>query len=260
MVEGVIASLIAAALIWLATYCYRNWFVIGAFPRCILWQRQRRVRISVAVLLRVVTDGRFILARLPRRPEAFGPLGGVVKFHPQALPALGEIGFEPQLPPAPGDARAQDLRGFLPARELLTFVRWLSAKRDRENSMDCLRRELAEECHELGLPVSNEDLGSLQFTFQWRVREGPRSLGPVFDYLQFRSLEVFDLNGNSAANRRFITVLREAAAAGGGDPIAEVTVGEIRSGRMVANPRALIAHHSCYLFTRRRLREELPPF
>jgi hypothetical protein len=240
MAEGVIASLIAAAVGALASFLVRNRHILKAVPRCLFWQRQRRVRISIAVLLRVVVDGRFLLARMPRRPDALGPLGGAVRFDSVALRELTEIGFDPQLASPPGAAGAQDLRGFLLARELPQFVRWFWSGRNREDSLACLRRELREECAELALPVSAADIDGLQFSFMWRVVEGPRLPSPNSDYLQFRLLDVFDLSDVSA-NRGFKEVLLNSA---GGSPVTAVSVAEIKKGRMEADPRCSIGSHA----------------
>lgn len=76
---------------------------------CALFLRRKRVRVSCAMLLRIVdSSGRNVLARTYRRPELFGPFGGAVKFLDSATPFLDTLGWEPHsLGVRPGNPLAE---------------------------------------------------------------------------------------------------------------------------------------------------------
>jgi len=232
----------------------------------LLWQNRRhltllrllltpfgRVRVSVAVLLRVHEEDHYVLFASANRPGAYGPPGGVVKYQEPARHFLERIGFEPE-----GRSREvmrHDLRGFLGALRVLGFARWLYKEVDREPAADCLRRELVEELGEVGhdelVPLARE----VGFRSVRRVIDGPLKV-PGETYRQIRFFEVYDLVLDKPEAAR----LREALLALAGDADAGTVIGASRAE--IARGRArefVVLPQSAFLAGERRYREDLTP-
>ncbi|WP_290054898.1 hypothetical protein [Amycolatopsis solani] len=221
----------------------------------ILWGRRDRVRISFSVLLRLADDDRFVLFDSPKRPGAFGPPGGVVKFFPPAGRILDDLGFQPERTGSTPRKLKADLRGTLPAGALRRFRTWFASGTYRETADECLRRELREELAEVGIQGLDRAVSELEFTSVRTVREGPHSV-PGKNYRQLRGFDIRDLAmTNSAAQR----LSRELTGAGEDDEYPGVLLAgfdDIAHGRL---ERALIAPQSAFLTGPSRLTPDLPP-
>lgn len=224
-------------------------------PPAFLTGRRDRVRISFSVLLRLADDDRFVLFDAPKRPGAFGPPGGVIKFFPPGGRILNALGFLPERTGSPHRKLKADLRGTLPARAVRRFRTWFASGAYREAADECLRRELREELAEVGVHGLDKTISELNFDFVRSVREGPQPV-PGRNYRQLRGFEVHELAMTNSAARR---LSRELAAAGEDDAYPGVLLAsfdDIAHGR---SNRALIAPQSAFLVGPSRLAQDLPP-
>ncbi|MER6678376.1 hypothetical protein [Streptomyces sp. NPDC000983] len=251
MLEAIWTGLLVAMLSWLAATLWRNRRRLSLLA--VALRPRREVRVSVASLLRIQDDDRHLLVHSPYRPNSYGPLGGVLKYHPSARPDLDRLGFRED---GRVDQRMRsDLRGFLPARALPRFSRWLDAERDRETALEAVRRELAEELTEIGHPELTPDIARLRFAHVRHVLEGPLKV-PGRAFRQIRFFDVFDLHLDTPE----AITLREALLALAADPddvgAVLVTAEDILHGR---HDRFYVGPHAAYLIGPRRLRADLPP-
>lgn len=250
MVEAVVVGVVVAFLGWIASALWRNRGRLGLLGRSL--RPGRRVRVSVAVLLRVQHDDLYVLAHSPLRPHTFGPFGGAVKYHPSARPRLDALGFQEE---ERTDERMRcDLRGFLKATALPAFARWLDAQRDRESAVECLRRELAEELGEVGHPELARGIAGTHFTRVRTVLDGPMAV-PGKPYHQVRFFEVWDLDTTTAE----AVALRDGLLALGRDPavrgVVRVSADDIAHGRRGED---YVLPQSAFLTGGRRLHGDLP--
>ncbi|MFG2879151.1 hypothetical protein ACGFYU_29815 [Streptomyces sp. NPDC048337] len=230
----------------------------------ILWQNRRhltllrvlltpasRVRVSVAVLLRVHDEDHYVLFSSVTRPGAFGPPGGVVKYHEAAKPPLERFGFEPE-----GRTRSEmrhDLRGFIPALRVLSFARWLHRGQDREAATECLRRELVEELGEVGHEELVPLAGEAGFRPVSRHIDGPLKV-PGETYRQIRFFEVYDLVTDKPETAELRAAVLSLAADTEESLVIGVTRRDITRGRSQAH---VILPQSAFLAGDRRVREDV---
>jgi 8-oxo-dGTP pyrophosphatase MutT (NUDIX family) len=251
MLEAIWTGLLVALLGWIASVLWNNRSRLS-----LLWVSLRpsgEVRVSVASLLRVQDDDRYVVVHSPYRPDSYGPLGGVVKYLPAARPALDRLRFREE--PRVDQRMRNDLRGFLPARALPGFVRWFDRQENRETALDCIRRELVEELGEIGHPELASDIDRLHFTHVRHVVDGPLKV-PGHTYRRLRLFDVWDLTLDTPEAVR----LREALVTLAADPLDRgavlVTSSDILHGR---HERAYVAPQAAYLMGDRRFHSDLPP-
>jgi hypothetical protein len=223
------------------------------FWRFKIFGRNSEIRISFTALLRISDGGRYTLVRNFHRPELFGPFGGVYKFYDSARPRLDELLFRPQ-DFGKTDDMHNDLRGFLPRKNLSKLLKWFEQRDDRESGTECVLRELREELNE----VSINDLSpppTLQVRKIRRVEEGPERV-PGRGYLQFRIFEIYEVIPNTSACFAFLETLRERSKTSNDLMLADssdVVCGRCDDGRVIGN-------HVCYLIGKKRTRPEAPHF
>jgi hypothetical protein len=223
------------------------------FVRCHLWRPNVEVRVSISAILAIADGGRYLLIRNWRRPEAFGPIGGVYKHLEAAQPELEAMQFRPE---GIDTVMKNDLRGFLPRRRLGRFVKWFERKDDREMPGDCLRRELREELSQIGLG-STRVPARLALRSVRTVCEGPEVVpGQQLFRYQFRLFEVFALVSSGRQMEALIRELTEQAASH--PDLLLASAPEIMAGRSVDN--RMITQHSAYVIGKRRFRPETPTF
>lgn len=251
MVEKIVGGLILALLTYVGRTLWQNRQHLKLLRLLVMpWLR---VRVSVAVLLRVHEEDRFVLFTSPTRPGAFGPPGGVVKYRETAHSTLEKLNFEPEQ--RNRSVMRLDLRGFLPGGRVLGFARWLQRENGREPATECLRRELLEELGE----VRHEELvglaGSVAFQHVRRVIDGPLKVAGE-NYRQLRFVEVFDLvpDRHEAAELRaaLLTLADEATDA----LVIGATRREIALGRAGTH---VVLPQTAFLVGDRRFREDIHP-
>ncbi|MEU0532599.1 hypothetical protein [Amycolatopsis tolypomycina] len=213
------------------------------------------MRISFSVLLRLADDDRFVLFDAPKRPGAFGPPGGVIKFFPPAARILDALGFQPERTGSPHHKLRADLRGTLPAGALRRFRTWFATGAYRETADECLRRELHEELAEVGVHHLDRIVPELEFTNVRTVQEGPQSV-PGKHYRQLRGFDVRELAMTNHAARRLSRELIEVAEDEAYPGVLLAGFDDIAHGRL---DRALIAPQSAFLAGPSRLAPDLPP-
>ncbi|WP_067801905.1 hypothetical protein [Actinomadura formosensis] len=215
---------------------------------------RREVRVSFAALVRIRDDDRHVLLHSPSRPGSFSPPGGVYKSFAPAARILEGLGFRADRADPLADDMRSDLRGFLPAPSLAGFQRWFATGAYREDATECLRRELAEELVESGLPHLVPDTFGADFEHVRTVVEGPYQV-PGKPFRQVRRLEVYEPVMNGPAIARLCRSLVEAGMDETVPDAICATTEQIGHGR---SGTALIGAHSAYLVSGRRPRLELP--
>jgi len=215
---------------------------------------ERTVRVSYSALLRIRDDDRYVLFDAGSRPGAFTPPGGVFKYFAPAADLLDRLQFRGDRWVERAAGMRADLRGVLPSRSVAEFCRWFASGAYREDSVECLQRELVEELVEVGFPEIADSVPATQFTHLRTVVEGPSTV-PGKPFKQLRRFEFHDL---VCPNRR-ATTLRDHLLALAADPDIRTVLGvssaDIRHGRAGA---ALIAPHSAYLAWDERTWPDIP--
>ncbi|MFJ7957608.1 hypothetical protein ACIQ62_15115 [Streptomyces sp. NPDC096319] len=249
MVEKIIGGVVVAILTAMGRLLWRNRRHLSLLR--VLLTPMSRVRVSVAVLLRVNDEDHYVLFSSITRPGAYGPPGGVIKYHEAAKNRLERLGFEPE-----GRVRAEmrhDLRGFLSALRVLGFARWLHRGEDREAATECLRRELLEELGEVGheelLPLARE----AAFRPVSRHIDGPLKV-PGESYRQIRFFEVYDLVADKPEAVELRATLLGLAADAEEALVIGVTRRDITRGRSRAH---VVLPQSAFLSGDRRVREDV---
>ncbi|MEU3267480.1 hypothetical protein [Streptomyces bacillaris] len=251
MIEKILVGVAVALLGWIGRTLVRNRHHLRLL-RLLLTPR-RRVRVSVAILLRVQDEDHYVLFGSPTRPGSFGPPGGVVKYHDSERRGLDKLRFDPE--GRTSGVMKHDLRGFLPAVMVPGFARWLHRGTGREHSTDCLRRELAEELGEIGRPELTHLSQAVRFSLVRKVIDGPWAV-PGEQYRQIRFMEVYDLLCDRPEADELRTALVTLSRAQGDSQVVGATRQDILRGR--SGPH-LVLPQSAFLVGDRRVREDIQP-
>lgn len=151
------------------------------------------IRVSIAALVRLEKDGRYLLIRNLHRPEMFAPFGGVFKYSVEAITFLKDLGYQLERPyrrDLQSDVEG-DLRGYISRVNFSRFVGWFSQQTDREDASTCLRRELFEELtHAKAPPDVIAATGEYTFKLIRSVDEGPRLT--LQEYKSYRHIEMYE--------------------------------------------------------------------
>ncbi|MGW3895298.1 SMODS-associated NUDIX domain-containing protein [Micromonospora profundi] len=251
MLINIVAGLITAALLAAGGLVLRHRKHLGLLRTTLT---SGRLRVSVAALLRIKDDDGYVLIHHPFRPSVYGPPGGVVKYTDEARGALDAVGFVEQRPAGREATMRGDLRGFVPARHGIGFLRWYDRCAGRESGPECLRRELREELSEAGHPELAPLADKLRFELIRAVVDGPRPT-PGKQHRTMRSFEVYDpiLDSPEAVElrRRMLELARDAAET----EIVLARIADIEEGR---REQFLISPQSAFLLGTRRIQEDLP--
>lgn len=219
----------------------------------LLFVPRRKIRVSVAVLLRLHDEDHYVLFDSPTRPGGYGPPGGVVKYHQTPRGTLEKLGFDPE--GRTNDVMKHDLRGFLPAARIPGFARWLHRATGREPATECLRREMIEELGEVGHPELAPLAQAVSFSPLRTVVDGPMKV-PGEAYRQIRFIEVYDL----LPDRPEAAELRAALLALARTPDSPHVIGATRQDivRGRSGPHVVLPQ-SAFLIGDRREREDIQP-
>jgi len=211
------------------------------------------IRVSFSALFRILDGGHYVLVRNLHRPELFGPFGGVFKFYEGGRSRLDELLFRPQEVGYTDDMR-NDLRGFLPRKNLSKMLKWFDQHCDRESAAECLSRELREELKEIRLsnlhPPRHLEVKKVR-----RIEEGPEEV-PARSYTQFRIFDVYDISFQDAEWLSFFKELKKISKSSSDLILADssdIVLGRCNDGRVIGN-------HCCYLIGNKRTRPEAPHF
>ncbi|MCA2227376.1 SMODS-associated NUDIX domain-containing protein [Nonomuraea aurantiaca] len=253
MIIGIISSLIASVIAGIGTLAWRNRKNLAILT--VVLMPVGTVRVSLSTLLRIKEGDRYVLFHTPYTPGSYGPPGGVVKFHHSAQQHLDRFSFREELRAAHAGVMQRDLRGFVPARRLASFLRWFHSGSGRESATECLRRELREELSEIGYPDLRAEVESLAFRFVRRVAEPPRKV-PGRDYRQVRLFEVYDLETGDEAASRLSSRLLDSGRDANDQRVILASSQDIVGGRY---GELFIGPQSAFLFGTRRYRQDIPP-
>lgn len=212
------------------------------------------VRVSCAAILRIKADDRYVLLHTPSRPGTFSPPGGVFKYFSPAERLLGDMGFREDRVDALAEDMRFDLRGFIPAAATKDFRRWFAGGAYREDTAECLSRELGEELRESGLEHLEPGPRRLVFSPVRTVAPGPHQV-PGQAYRQLRVLDVCDLVVSDPRARRLREELIRAGLDDTVPTVICVTADDIAYGRSGV---ALIAAHASYLVGTERIQPDIP--
>ncbi|MEV4770826.1 hypothetical protein [Micromonospora humida] len=252
MIPNIVAGLITSVLLALVTLSWRHRGYLPLLRTTLLPSGQ--LRVSVATLIRIKQDDCYVLFHHPYRPSAYGPPGGVLKYAPSARRTLDALGFVEHRVSEMEKTMVYDLRGFLPARHGIGFMRWYATRRDRECGADAARRELAEELAETGHPELIPLVTDLVLEPVRTVFEPPRRVGSMA-YRTMRAFEVYDVVVDSPAAADLLRALQTLGRDATETQIIAVNSRDIRHGR---HGWHLIAPQSAFLLGDRRLHEDLP--
>lgn len=212
------------------------------------------VRIAFSNILRLSNGNQYLLVRNLHRKETFSPFGGVIKFKENAAVDLDSIDFRHQIIGSTEDM-SNDLRGFLPRKNLTKMISWYNKRIDRESYSECLLRELKEEISEAKLPKHLVCPNKLSFRFVRRVIEKPQYIESIRCH-QYRIFEVYDLYPMPEEYERFVLKLFKLEETN--KNLLSVCHEEIQKGR--AKGGEVIGPHTQYLVGRKRNRQDDPIF
>jgi len=248
--EAVVEHTLITGAIHIATRLRRLRFV-----KCRLVQPNVDIRVSFAALLLIEHSGQYVLVQNRRRPELFGPFGGVYKYLEPAKRKLNELEFKPQVEESGPDMK-DDFRGFLPRKNLARLYKWYLDTEDRESPGACLYRELCKELQEIDVRGAASKPPPAMSLHRVRVvEEGPEQV-PGQQYTQYRILEVYKPIVSCSPTERFIRKL--VAEAQKHPKMVLANADEIIKGRTATNE--VIGHQTVYLVSSRRIRGEDMPF
>ncbi|MGW2625849.1 SMODS-associated NUDIX domain-containing protein [Micromonospora taraxaci] len=252
MLANIAAGLVTAALLAVGGLAWQYRGRLGLLRAQL--RRSGRLRVSVAALLRIKDDDGYILMQHPFRPYSYGPPGGVFKYTSAARVALDAVGFVERRPPGREATMSRDLRGFVPARRGLGFLRWFDTGADRESGPECLHRELREELAEAGHPELVALAENLRFRKVRAVVDGPRPT-PGKEYRTVRSFEVYDIIDDTPEALQLVQSLLTLGRDAGETAILLATAADIEEGRC---ERHLVSPQSAFLLGEQRIHEDLP--
>ena len=207
---------------------------------------RKLMRLSLAAILKLKLGNRYLLVRNRHRPEFFGPLGGVFKYHPSAEGFLDDVKFTQQRKVDHSHDLSRDLRIFIPGHNFVRTITQFKSGWGREED-DCLRREVREELiEEVGLPREVSKLvDTLTYQLVHSVDEGP--FPQIYDYDQFRYIEVYEPvanHENRMTTKRLFTLAKSRS-----DKLWLASRDEIE--RSLSKRGEAIASHAKYLFSTR---------
>ncbi|MEU8240623.1 hypothetical protein AB0C07_20465 [Actinoplanes missouriensis] len=249
MITNIVAGLITAIMIAAASFLYRHRGYLPLLRTTLL--QSDRVRVSMSALLRVKVDDCYVLFHHPYRPSVYGPPGGVFKFTSAARQDLDRLSFVEQRATGRQQEMENDLRGFVPGRRAIGFMRWFSSGKGRESGEDCLRRELVEELRETNHAELEPMIADLHFELVRTVFEPPTDRTSM----TARQFEIYDIVKDTPRAAELIDRLIAIGHDPGDTQIIAVSGTDIDNGR---HGPYLVAPQSAFLMGDRRRRADLP--
>lgn len=247
MIEGIISSILATGIT--TGFKYRE-----QIYKRLLWNvfnPKQKIRISVASLIRIKTNDKYLIIKNLNRPESFSPIGGVIKYSSTAKTFLNSIQWEDEAHKNSAHKKKlqRDLRGFIESKNLFKFLKWYLSGNDREGNS--LHREIKEELQEINLSGILSELNSPQFNQVRVISEGLNSVEGK-NFKQFRILSIYEFSGDNKTDEKFSEELIKAVDTN--ENLLLVSSDEISQGR--AHSGEVIGSNSEYLFRNKKNRNE----
>lgn len=111
------------------------WWKLGRLPK------NEYIRISAAYLLKIRLDNHYLLVK-GHRVKKFQPIGGAFQRYPDAKAIFHKFGVLDDNKIEIDDINRGDLRVRVPARNVISFLKWFDTGQDRETTIE---REFREE-------------------------------------------------------------------------------------------------------------------
>ncbi len=211
----------------------------------------KKIRISVATLLKLEKDGMYLLINNIHRPEYYGPIGGVFK-HLSNIPAdLREIDWESDYTTRQEKRKdmENDLRGYIYGKHFASFLDWF-VKREGRESEQCIFREIREEFREGNIgKLIRDKFTKLEIALCKKVIEGPFPVQSRDYHAQFRYFEIYEITDKSEPTTKVLNEMFERAGRGDNKLIL-ASKQEIIQGRLECGDK-LVAPHTNYFFDRK---------
>lgn len=250
---AVISSAVGSAFLSslaIIKYCDKFFFLR---IRCFF--TKKRVRVSCSSIAKIVVSSKdspeckYVLIKSDNN-EHYHPIGGATKCFGTVSETLSEFDFDnSKEKKTPYDHIWFDLRGQIPADELVRFITWYNTNINRE--AHSIEREYREEIK--SLPEFPKGLDEPSFKYLRRVYE---DLAPVpgQNYIQFRIFDVFEMVFLSDNGRNALEKLATES-----DKLAIVTRKEIESLR-TEKGNVIIGDHASYFFDKKRIGTNPPAY
>lgn len=224
------AGFISAALIDILVFMreerqfLRIYFNIFTRPR-------KKIRLSLAYLLRIEVQGKYLLVKSNRIPNSYQPVGGVYKYYDSARHFLACIHALPDHSITQDDDSEDDLRLLLSARwRLRKFLKWFFGRQQREADP---WREFYEELVATGIVLSS-DFQYIRHELLGQFIE-PIHFDKSFRVDTFKYVDIFSIHYVSDAQKNAIRQLLHTAS----DDFIWVTPEEIESEKTSSGVRIL---------------------
>jgi hypothetical protein len=209
----------------------------------------KKIRISVAAILQIKHEDKYILIQNHHRPEFYAPIGGVYKHsgsHPEILDKIEWNSDYTKLGHKEADMK-HDLRGVIYGKRFSTFLDWFSKRQGRENEQ-CIYRELKEELQEGRVgKVLRDKSSNIKIELLRSVLEGPHKVTDREYDAQFRYFDIYKIDNTNDDTALIVNELINRASKGDNNLIL-VTKDDIKRGRTLCGNK-LIASHTKYYYS-----------
>lgn len=190
--------------------------------------RNKLVYFSFAYLFRLKFKDKYLLVK-SSRANHFLPLGGVYKQHKGAktkFKSLGILGIEDSDHMRLDESEKDDLRGYIPGKHIVKFIRWFKSREDRESDH---WREFYEEAIATGL-LPEKNFPYVRFTYDQsnKLRITPKN---HWNDPEIKIQEVFDVELTDAQKQGLETLFNQ----GNGTEHIWVTANDIKNRQYYRN-------------------------
>lgn len=164
------------------------------------WSLNRPIRVTVAYLIRIKVNGRYLLVPNSREIPGYQPVGGVFKFlQRENFDLFNQLGLTDDCSMPSDEISEHDLRLKMKQRKnLLSFIRWFKKRKDRE--LDPWR-EFYEELIKTEI-ISLRNFPHIQYKFVREVSELKYSIH--HQILEYKHFEIYELQFASDAQKEEI--------------------------------------------------------
>lgn len=127
-------NILASSLIIFLEKIFENFRFIWLWVVTHTYYRNKKIRLSISYLFKIKIDGKYLLVKGNRVPNQFQPVGGVFKRYKESYYALENLNVTDDENVPIDDASIDDLRIKLPARNVISFLKWYNSQLGREVS------------------------------------------------------------------------------------------------------------------------------